>query len=204
MFFLMEIMMVKAKTVSNERSFVLSKVKIELYKKRFEEITKDVPHEIKEKAGNSFFNPFRSGIYFAQVQVLYLLGANKYHGYKKVEDELKIMLFSMIVKTGEDKGKNKWEVLTKDKDGRKKDHRGKIQHNYTILQRLGKNSPYGYKLAQVLSSIDIYKNVHNLLEYKLNTKFDRIEDIEPFSPQRRTKNQIKFLVKSGGVKAVIT
>lgn len=184
---------------SREKSFVLTKKKFTQLQEKFGEITQNVSAEIRHKAGTNFFNPFRSGIYFAQVQVLYLLGCNEYHRYKVIEDKLQEMLSSMIIKIGVNKGKNKWEIICrkeKTSKGPAKDQRGKIQYNYFLLQRLGANSPYGYKLAQALSCIDILENSNKLLEYRLNTCFKKIEEVDPYYTHKRKMSQIRFLERS--------
>jgi hypothetical protein len=101
----------------------------------------------------------------------------------------------MIVKVGVNKGKDKWEVLCSKYNTHgeswNKDERGKIQHNYHLMQRLGKNSPYGYKLAQVYSCIDIIENEDKIYDYRLNTSFTNIEEVDPFyTYQRKSRGNI--------------
>ena len=179
-----------------KRSFVLSPLKFQQLKERFEEIIENVPHGIKIKAGSFFFNPFRSGIYFSQVQSLYLLGCNEYHSYVKIENKIKEILKEIIIKAGFNKDKNKWDVLCCKCDNVNKKHckdeRGKIQHNFTLLQRMGEKSPYGYKLAQVHSCIDIIENRDKLFEYRLNTQHSSIEEVKPFYTNRRKVISIKL------------
>jgi len=178
---------------SATRSFILTPKKFKQLKERFEETTVDVPLGIKKKAGNYFFNPFRLGIYFAQVQALYLLSCNEYHPYAIVEKKIEEILKNIEVLSGFNIGKNKWQVLCSkcDQIDKKlcKDERGKIQHNFFLMQRTGKNSPYAYKLAQVHSCIDIIEGMNMLFEYRLNTRFNNIKDVSPFYTNRRKNKQ---------------
>lgn len=129
---------------------------------RHKEDTKDVPEVIKGLAGEHFFNPYRKGIYWAQIQALYLLGSNRWHNFKIVLDKTKELMISFKYidkQTGIET--NLWEKFKnktpKDQTVRSKDIIGRIQENFIFCQRLGCNHPSGYKLRQAHSSLDIKK-----------------------------------------------
>jgi len=166
------------------RNHHLTDVKMEKVKKRYKEFIMNVSKEIKEKAGPNFFNPYReSGVYFGCVQALFMLGANEWFLYKRVEE----MMEEVMTKVLPDKnGTKPWEKF-RDKTSRKdvrssKDLMGRIQHNMRVLQRVGINkeaNPYGYKLAQGLACIDIKVDTEGLWFFRLNTKWDKVEDVKP-------------------------
>jgi hypothetical protein len=181
------------------RSFILTEAKVEQMKKTFAEITKGVSSKIRDMAGPNFFNPFRSGIYFSQVQALYLLGSNQYHSYNTVEKKVRQLLSQLKVKAGPAKGQTKWAAFSASCDSKgkawKKDERGRIQYNFFLMQRFGDKSPYGYKLAQAKSCIDIQENGEILLDYRLNTCFNRVEDVKPYYTYSRKKKNTVSVVK---------
>ncbi len=132
-------------------------------RKKFKELTKDVPQDIKDKAGPKFFNPYRiRGIYFAQIQALYLLGANEYHSYNDVRDKMREFASGMEVMRRERSLVRKTDVWTefekktaKPDSVTSKDLFGRINENMIFFQRLKKFHPYGYKLQQACAAVDI-------------------------------------------------
>jgi hypothetical protein len=72
------------------RKYHMTDKEIEQARRRFQESIKDVPQHIREKADPYFFNPYRPrGVYYAQIQSLYLLGANEWHSYPEVISKMK-------------------------------------------------------------------------------------------------------------------
>ena len=123
---------------------------------------KNIDKRIIKKADPHFFNPYRQGIYYYQIQTLFLLGSNEWHSLQDIikrlkEYTLKIVLKNFVYKrsgyyTAWDKFRGK---RNRDNAQRCKDYIGRIQENFTLLQRLSKLHPYGYKLYQVYAAIDI-------------------------------------------------
>ena len=167
---------------------------------------KYIDNEIKAKAGKHFFNPFRRGIYYYQIQGIFLLGANKWHPLidilKKMEE---VMSDIPYIKKSRDghiiENSNVWDKFrnkTERSDAtRCKSHIGRIQENMFFFQRLNKLHPCGYKLRQVFSAIDIKKESHEIIPngiffYRLST----YEDFDSALPIRDFRKFI-FPVKSG-------
>jgi hypothetical protein len=128
----------------------------------WEKEVRSVNIRTRKKAGDIFFNPYRQGIYYYQLQTLYLLGANEWHSLtdivKKLEEYTSgIQLRASVIKT---KGYHTaWDKF-RGKGSREfartsKDYIGRMQENFIMLQRLSQRHPYGYKLHQVCSAIDI-------------------------------------------------
>lgn len=137
--------------------------------------------ELIEKSGELFFNPYRSsGAYFGGIQSLFLLGANEWHSYPEVR---KMMERDMSMRYAGRGKKNCWEKfsLKAARDGAllTKDLYGKIIQNFKTLQRLGGANPYGYKLMQLNSCIDIRRKEDGIFEFRLNTKFNKPEEVTP-------------------------
>ena len=87
----------------------LTEDKMEKTKKRYKEFIKSVSQEIKEKAGSIFFNPYRqSGVYFGCVQSLFMLGANEWFSYKRVEEMMEKVMTDMLP---DKKGMKPWEKI---------------------------------------------------------------------------------------------
>ena len=131
-------------------------------RKRFESLTVNVPQIIKDKAGPVFYNPYRMGIYYGQIQSMYLLGCNEWHNYIRIRQEIENFLSNIII-TIKTKGKvsqiNVWDKFInkspKSSLERSKDIMGRIQENMIFFQRLTKLHPCGYKLRQVHAAVDI-------------------------------------------------
>jgi hypothetical protein len=144
------------------RKYHLTDEEISKSKKKWQKEIVGIDEEIKIQAGETFFNPYRLGIYYYQIQTLYLLGANKWHSLTDIVRKLEtytsgIPLKESIVKskgyhTAWDKFRGKssraWASVSKD-------YIGRIQENYIMLQRLSMMHPYGYKLHQVQAALDI-------------------------------------------------
>ena len=135
----------------------------------------DVSTEIRDMAGEKFFNPFRSnGIYFGCIQALFLLGSNSWHCIDDVYEEI-----ALVMSNKEVKGKNCWEKFTqkspRTREGQSaitaKDPLGRIRDNYRTLQRSGGLHPYSKKLEQVGSCVNIKRTKEGYWCYMLCTNF---------------------------------
>lgn len=189
-------------------------------KQIFETETKDVPVNIKKLAGDKFFNPYRKGIYYGQIQAMYLLGANKWHDLNSIIEKTKEILEVIPVyyknkKTGEAVRTNIWERFAsktpKAGTHRNRDITGRVQENMIFFQRLTGLHPSGFKLKQVCASVDMKKvsNSHvpsGIYMYRLHTYSTEsealpIRDFREYSPSESDKKYIsarfvgKILVK---------
>jgi len=170
-------------------------------REEWEENIKKVNNKLIKKAGKHFFNPYRKGIYYFQVQALFLLGANEWHSLEFIVEKVKKLMSSIPVKITNNMLSNLWEKF-KNKSSRVdavrcKDHIGRIQENMFFLQRLSKLHPYGYKLRQVFSAIDIKRvSVKELPNgcffYRLST-YNTIEEAFP----KRDFKDFKFIKNKG-------
>lgn len=162
---------------------------------------KEVDRRIRKKAGRLFFNPYRRGIYYYQIQALFLLGANQWHGLsnilKKIEDIMSTVPERGIFSNAWEKFKGKSE---RDNALRCKDYIGRIQENFILLQRLTGRHPYGYKLKQVCVAIDT-KRVskrgmpNGIYYYRLSTYYSTkkalpLRDYKKFKFPRHEKKYI--------------
>jgi len=134
-----------------------------------------------------FQNPYRKGgLYFAFVQSLANLGLNEAHAFKVVKKQMKDIMSVQVNK----KNQNLWDVFSKRKprnalSGR--DINGRIIENAMILQRLTGFHPFGEKLRQVHSCVDILKDSAGLPKFMLNTNFSQYNKVEPTNEIRRSK-----------------
>lgn len=164
------------------RKYHMAEAQISVARKRWEELVKAVPASIRDKARISFFNPFRTnGAYFGQVQALYLLGANEWHAYGsvcgKMQEDMSTRKSSLNIQ-------NSWEKFST-RRGREgatftKDLMGRIVSNFRTLQRLGGTNPYGYKLKQLSSSVDVRRRADGIWEFMLNTTWSDMDSVKPF------------------------
>lgn len=151
----------KGKITKNRKYHMTNEEIVTARDKWLKEI-KGTGKRLKTKAGDVFFNPYRQGIYYYQIQTLYLLGANEWHSLPDIVNKLEeytstIELRNSVVKShgyhsAWDKFRGKsnrpWAKTSKD-------YVGRIQENFIMLQRLTQKHPYGYKLHQVHGAIDI-------------------------------------------------
>jgi hypothetical protein len=164
------------------RKYHLTDVQFQSSLNRWKEFIKDVPLEIRNKVSSSFFNPYRdSGAYFGAVQALFLLGGNEWHSFMEVR---KMMQKDMSSRKSSVGNKTSWEkfALKGAREGAiiTKDLMGRIVHNFKTLQRLGGIHPYGHKLKQALSSVDIKREVDGIYYFRLNTSFKTTAEVLPF------------------------
>jgi len=120
--------------------------------------TQHVNQIIKDKAGDYFFNPFRKGVYYYQIYAMFLLGANSWHSFGSVLKTMEGIMSEVdirkegITTTAWEKFKGKSQ---REQACRCKDYKGRVQENMIFFQRLTKFHPYGYKLKQAHSAVDI-------------------------------------------------
>jgi len=176
----------------------LTEEAMETCRSKFEKEIKDVPTELREKAGDTFFNPMnhRKSIYYNLIQSLYMLGCNEWHEFPDVKNKCKELMSKIIAKgnmTAWDKferksaSRNEGKAVTSAKDAN-----GRIRDNFRTLQRLGGAHPYGYKLKQVLSSIDIRRNNEGILEYRLRTDYNSMDEVSPLLATKIKNTDIKI------------
>jgi len=136
-----------------------------------------------------FQNPYRKGgLYFAFVQALADLGLNEEHEFKKVKHQMKLVMSAQVNK----KNQNFWDVFAKRQprnalSGR--DINGRIIENAMILQRLTGFHPFGEKLRQLFSAINIYKDSAGLPKFELKTDFKNYQSVKPINEIRRNKHR---------------
>lgn len=164
-------------------------------------------NSLKRRAGKLFFNPYRQGIYYYQIQTLFFLGANKWHKLTVIVKQLE--QYTSLIKVRPSVVKRHsyltaWDQFRgkRDREHAKtsKDYVGRIQENFVMLQRLSQRHPYGYKLHQVCAAIDI-KRVskqgfqNGLYYYRLSTYSDQAEafPIKDFSKFRFPRHEGKYI-----------
>lgn len=189
------------------RKYHLTVEEISISRGKWEKEVKSIDRKIRAKAGDIFFNPYRQGIYYYQVQTLFLLGANKWHSLTDIVEKLEtytsqIPLKLSIVRT---KGYHTaWDKF-RGKGSREfasvaKDYIGRIQENFIMLQRLSMMHPYGYKLHQVHAALDIKRVSRTGFEqgvyfYRLSTYRDQRKalPIKDFSLFTFPKHEGKYI-----------
>jgi hypothetical protein len=182
------------------RKYHISSTQFESLKNIWEKDISNVSISIKKKASNKFFNPYRSnGIYYSQIKALFLLGSNEWHTYVEIKNKMKDIL---ILKYNRH-GKNLWESF-ENKEPRSsailvKDTYGKIVDNFKILQRLGGINPYGYKLKQLCSCIDIKRDKDGLYYFRLNTSFENEDLVKPLYDIKDYENNKALDLKNRGI-----
>ena len=195
------------------RKYHLTDKEIATLRTRWEEYTAKDPKKLKDAVGPLFFNPYRRGIYFAELTALYLLGANEYHSFVDVKTKTRELMEQMTTskKSAKDAGVSAWQDFIgktpKGSPKRSKDETGRIQENMIFMQRLAGQHPSGYKLRQACASVDIKKVTKDGLPngaifYRLSTfgSFDDslpTRDIESYEPAPTEKKYFsrKFMGK---------
>lgn len=196
----------KGKLIKN-RKYHLTDDEMPIVRKKWLAEIKGTDLKLKSKAGRVFFNPYRQGIYYYQIQTLFLLGANEWHSLPEIIEKLEeytsgISLRASVVKSkgyqsAWDKFRGKinrpWAKISKD-------YVGRIQDNYVMLQRLSQKHPYGYKLNQVCGAIDIKRIdkegfTQGFYYYRLSTYRKRSEalPIKDFSEFTFPRHKGKYI-----------
>jgi hypothetical protein len=140
------------------RKYHMTKEEMKINKKIWDRDIKDVPKFIVKKAGKYFFNPYRKGIYYYQIKSLFLLGSNEWHSLDVILNKIEEIMSSIkiidnnVITNVWNKFKGK---ISQTNAYKTKDYIGRIQENMVFFQRLTKSHPYGYKLRQVYSAVDI-------------------------------------------------
>ena len=127
------------KIILNKRG---SKIRIRKYHMTKEEMKRnrerwlldvlEVDKRTMEKVNKRFFNPYRKGIYYYQIQALFLLGAGSWHSFPRILSKIKSYMTD--IKLPEDSMfDNTWEKY-RGKSNREqsitcKDYIGRIQEN---------------------------------------------------------------------------
>ncbi len=180
--------------IRTNRKYHMTPTEMGEAKKRWEKEIENVDKRTKDKAGLLFFNPYRKGIYYYQIQTLFLLGANEWHSFTEVLRKLEIYTSKMVIRklTRSDGNYTVWDKF-KGKRGRDharrcKDHIGRVQENFVFFQRLTGSHPYGYKLYQVCSAVDIKRVSRDGFEqgvyfYRLST-YDTMKEAFPIKDFR--------------------
>ena len=141
----------------------------------------------KKSASGSFPNPYkRRGIHWAFVQALINLGINKTHSFFAVKKEIAQIMSSLP--RGDTNSWEKFRSKTKREGLCQHDENGRIMLCGEVLQRLNGANPYGYKLLQMLSCVDIFLDDKNLPEYKLNTNFSSYNEVRPIRIRKNRKS----------------
>jgi hypothetical protein len=176
--------------VVTPRKYHMTPEQIITGRKRWSESISGVSDEIKSKASTEFFNPYRAnGGYYGGIQALFLLGANEWHSFGKVRG---MMQEDMSMRQSPTNKRNSWEKFA----GRSarmgaastKDLMGRIVQNFRTLQRLGGLHPYGQKLKQLQTTVDIRRTEKGMYEFKLNTGSEKpFYDVSAFVTDKKKK-----------------
>lgn len=134
-------------------------------------------------------NPYRSGgVYFASVQSLINLGVNKAHSFVDIKKEIeKIMREHKRGKV------TAWDKFVTRKPRNKrtgKDVDGRLIQTFYVLQRITGNHPYGEKLRQVLTCVDILVDGKGLPMFRLHTGFANYNCVKPQNDMIRHKKAV--------------
>jgi len=185
------------------RKYHLTDDEMKRNRKKWKEDIVEVDEKVIKQAGKYFFNPYRKGIYYYQIQSLFLLGCNKWHSLTEVIHKLSSVMSNETVFKN-NCNMTLWEIFKnrscKNDPIRGKDYLGKIQENFVFFQRLSKLHPYGYKLRQVFSAVDIRRESKRgfssgIYYYRLST-YDNIEEslpIRDFRKFRFPKHEHKYV-----------
>lgn len=187
----------RGKIVEPRKMHLTDKQQIKL-QQRFKKIVEGNDKQV-QMAGEKFYNPYRSGgPYYGGVQALFLLGANIWHHEKDVRKTMEELMKKIFVPDKLHKALvHSWNKFN-DKKGRggvsDKDTQGRIRQNFRLMQRLKGLTPYGLKLAQSLSCIDIKYIGNSSYSYKLNTNHNLIDEISPIyvGPPRKNARKQKI------------
>lgn len=173
-----EVITNKKGTMIKTRKYHMTEEEMIRNRKKWEKGIANVDPRTRKKAHKLFFNPYRKGIYYCQVQALFLLGANEWHSLAKVVKKLALYMSTIPIDSPTPIINNAWDKFRGKAERsdaiRCKDFVGRIQENFIFFQRLTRRHPYGYKLKQVGSAIDI-KRVskegmpNGLFYYRLST-----------------------------------
>ena len=176
--------------VVTPRKYHMTDAQVENGRERWTNRIKDVSKVIKRLSGTFFFNPYReNGGYYGGVQALFLLGSNKWHSYGDVRSK---MQEDMNTRHSPTNKKSSWEKFAyrsaREGAASTKDLMGRIVQNYRTLQRLGGLHPYGWKLKQLKTTIDIRRTERGMYEFRLNTASEKpFYDVTAYVSDKKKK-----------------
>jgi len=135
--------------------------------------------ELRKNADGDFPNPYRKGgVYHGFVQALVDLGLDKAHSFADVKESMQKVMGA--VERGDTTA---WKVFAdrapKPDAANPKDLNGRIMQTATVIQRLTGVHPYGLKLAQMKSCVDILAGKDGQPLYKLHTGFSKTDRVRP-------------------------
>lgn len=181
--------LVERSSITNRRGNIITPRKYHMaegqrskLQERWLESVVDVLSSIKGKSGAVFFNPYRAnGAYYGGIQALFLLGANDWHSYGAVRGK---MQDDMSTRKSPSSDKNSWEKFAgrgaREGAASTKDLMGRIVQNFRTLQRLGGINPYGWKLKELQTTVDIRRTEVGIWEFRLNTGHSTVDAIVPY------------------------
>ncbi len=143
--------------------------------------------ELRKTSDGNFPNPYRKGgVYHGFVQALAELGADKAHNFSDVKKAMKKVMSK--IERGDS---NAWDLFAnrapRPGASNPKDLDGRIIQTATVLQRLTGVHPYGLKLAQMKSCVDILKGDNDQPLYKLHTGFSKTDRVRPVNDLKRSR-----------------
>ena len=146
-------------TIVTRRKYHMTDDEKALAKSRWLKEVKEVHKSTRKKAGKLFFNPYRKGIYYYQLQSLFLLGANQWHSFPDILQKMEKIMSAIPVRLKSGEMSNAWLRFRgkseRDNAIRCKSYMGRIQENFVFFQRLGQRHPYRYKLKKVGAAVDM-------------------------------------------------
>ncbi len=174
---------------------------------KWKEEVSTVDKRLRKKAGTKFFNPYRKGIYYYQLQTLFLLSANEWHSLTDIVSRLEEYTSNMPLKKSGMKRYGCYTVWDKfrgksSRDNARtcKDYIGRIQENFVFLQRLSMLHPYGYKLHQVCAAIDVRRI--NKKGFEQGAYFYRLSTYDTMAKAKPIKDFSRFTFPSNEGKYV--
>ena len=134
-----------------------------------------------------FISPYGVGrIYTFIIESLVELGTCRAHDFQLVYEKFKELASSE--KTRNTVGKTLWDRFV-DREVRNietgRDAMGKFMQNLEVLQRLGGDHPYAFKLAQVGACIDILTDQDQKIHVQLRTGIADGDPVKPVNTNRR-------------------
>jgi hypothetical protein len=151
----------------------------------------------KRKTLGSYVNPLeREGPCKGQIESLVQLGVDQWHSFAAIKQSLQPIMEKMSSTVH----RNQWVAFATKPTrnaARGKDLDGRIIQNFEVLQRLTGKDPYGYKLLQALSCVDIkfvpvgqdpetfsngqVKGIKGTYHFRLRTKFEDQSEVQPYN-----------------------
>lgn len=138
------------------------------------------------KETGRFISPYGANrLYTFIVEALVELGVNKPHACNEVWDKFKeVASRPETVKAG----KTAWERFSERpcrNTATGLDDFSRFLQNLEVLQRIGGNAPYGFKLSQVGACIDILMDIETGMKVQLRTGIADDEPVKPINMNRK-------------------